>query len=152
MEQIPATLRFDRMEIEKKKVGLFLPVPLADELDQLTARVGKKQKWLIVSAALIRFLQSDENTQNELIRRVKIADLPGGSIKHLIASARDSAGDQPPLSEDRSADFQQLVAIDDASRADPNAAISRHWPRPSPTGIQSRSSDNSKSSRRPRPK
>lgn len=81
--------RYNRvMEGTKKKVGLFLPVELADALDQMALRVGKKQKWLIVGAALVRLLEAGEDQQNELIRRVKIADLPGGSFSQLVASAR----------------------------------------------------------------
>ena len=68
------------MESIKKKVGLFLPTELADALDEVASRVGKKQKWLIVGAALIRLLEANETEQNDLIRAVKIADLPGGSF------------------------------------------------------------------------
>jgi hypothetical protein len=92
------------MESTKKKVGLFLPTELADALDQLASRVGKKQKWLIVGAALVRLLEAAEDEQNHLIRQVKIADLPGGSFDGLIAQARakGNAGGEPG--------FEDLVA------------------------------------------
>ena len=89
------------MESIKKKVGLFLPTELADALDQLASRVGKKQKWLVVGAALVRLLEASEDEQNDLIRKVKIADLPGGSFEQLIARARG---------KDSAAGFEELVA------------------------------------------
>ena len=109
------------MQVGKKKVGLFLPLPLADALDDFTATVGKKQKWLVVGAALIRFLQSEQSIQHDLIRQVKIADLPGGSFDQLIASARELGGAHSTPT--RSPEFQQLVGIDDA-RGRTNAASS----------------------------
>jgi hypothetical protein len=90
------------MESIKKKVGLFLPTELADALDQVASRVGKKQKWLIVGAALIRLLEANETQQNDLIRAVKIADLPGGSFTGLIAQARAKGSAEPG--------FENLVA------------------------------------------
>ena len=92
------------MESTKKKVGLFLPVALADALDVVASRVGKKQKWLIVGAALVRLLETREDEQNELIRRVKIADLPGGSFEKLITQAKNHAAGAPG--------FENLVAFD----------------------------------------
>jgi hypothetical protein len=96
------------MESTKKKVGLFLPTELADALDHVASRVGKKQKWLVVGAALIRLLEASEDEQNNLIRKVKIADLPGGSFDSLIAHAK-ARGDS-----DGGAGFEGLVAEDDA--------------------------------------
>jgi hypothetical protein len=122
------------MESIKKKVGLFLPTELADALDQLASRVGKKQKWLVVGAALVRLLEASEDEQNDLIRQVKIADLPGGSFEQLIARAREknsAAGD---------AGFQDLVAETDAdavnrpprSHAPVGTSAGTRTPRPAP--------------------
>jgi hypothetical protein len=122
------------MESIKKKVGLFLPTELADALDQLASRVGKKQKWLVVGAALVRLLEASEDEQNDLIRQVKIADLPGGSFEQLIARARGkiSAAGQPG--------FEDLVAETDAdsvnrpprSHAPAGTSAGTRTPRPAP--------------------
>jgi hypothetical protein len=105
------------MESTKKKVGLFLPTELADALDQMASRVGKKQKWLIVGAALVRLLEAGEEEQNELIRKVKIADLPGGSFDALIAQARSHHA------ASRDAGFHGLVAEEDQESG--SAAVNR---------------------------
>ena len=121
------------MESIKKKVGLFLPTELADALDQLASRVGKKQKWLIVGAALVRLLEASEEEQNNLISEVKIADLPGGSFEGLIAHARaKSTADSPA--------FESLVAETEAdgvnrpprSHAPAGTSAGMRKPRPAP--------------------
>ena len=102
------------MESTKKKVGLFLPTELADALDQMASRVGKKQKWLIVGAALVRLLEASEEEQNHLIRQVKIADLPGGSFNGLIAQARSKGMGEGP-------GFEGLVAEEEAGSGEGEA-------------------------------
>jgi hypothetical protein len=107
------------MESTKKKVGLFLPSELADALDHVASRVGKKQKWLVVGAALIRLLEASEDEQNHLIREVKIADLPGGSFDGLISQAKakgaasSSSGSGSGASSKSAPGFQGLVAEED---------------------------------------
>lgn len=114
------------MESTKKKVGLFLPTELADALDSIASRVGKKQKWLVVGAALVRLLEASEDEQNDLIRQVKIADLPGGSFDGLIARARSSSTGQ------NDAGFEGLVAEADAGHAETSSAPSANRPARSP--------------------
>ncbi len=122
------------MEAIKKKVGLFLPIPLADALDQLAIRVGKKQKWLIVGAALVRLLQATEDEQNDLIRQVKIADLPGGSFDALVDRARRRG--EPG--------FEHVVAEEERPTASPHAHLSRPTRSPAPA-------ETSAGTRTPRP-
>jgi hypothetical protein len=131
------------MESTKKKVGLFLPTELADALDHVASRVGKKQKWLVVGAALIRLLEASEDEQNNLIRQVKIADLPGGSFESLIALAK-SRGDSHG-----GAGFEGLVAEDDAdaSRADAPSVRKTPQSRSSQSSSTKASRDTAKSGR-----
>ena len=116
------------MESIKKKVGLFLPTELADALDEVASRVGKKQKWLIVGAALIRLLEASEDEQNDLIRAVKIADLPGGSFTGLIAQAREKG------TAERG--FENLVAEAEGESVSRQAGqvVSRPGRSPAPAG------------------
>jgi hypothetical protein len=118
------------MESTKKKVGLFLPTELADALDEIASRVGKKQKWLVVGAALVRLLEATEEEQNDLIRQVKIADLPGGSFNGLIAQARGKGGSQ------NNPGFEGLVAEADTAHAESGSAASANRPvrSPAPAG------------------
>jgi hypothetical protein len=120
------------MESTKKKVGLFLPTELADALDQLASRVGKKQKWLVVGAALVRLLQAGTDEQNDLIRQVKIADLPGGSFDALIAHARSRSG----AAAGAGPGFHGLVAEVDSApgHAATTAAANRPSRSPAPAG------------------
>ena len=126
------------MESIKKKVGLFLPTELADALDEVASRVGKKQKWLIVGAALIRLLEANETEQNDLIRAVKIADLPGGSFTGLIAQARAKGTAAPG--------FDGLVAEEEGEVISRQGAeaVSRPGRLPGPVGT-------SAGTRRPQP-
>jgi len=121
-----------KMESIKKKVGLFLPTELADALDQMASRVGKKQKWLIVGAALVRLMEASEDEQNYLIRQVKIADLPGGSFQGLVAQARSKGGG-------KEAGFERLVAEEDPAASRParspapgGTSAGTRTPRPAP--------------------
>ena len=118
------------MESTKKKVGLFLPIALADALDHVASRVGKKQKWLVVGAALIRLLESREEEQNELIRRVKIADLPGGSFTSLIAQAKSKARG--------GAEFESLVGFEDAGGTGAGRGGKRSAQKPRRAGVSRR--------------
>lgn len=130
--QISATTA--HMESTKKKVGLFLPTELADALDELASRVGKKQKWLIVGAALVRLLQASETQQNDLIRAVKIADLPGGSFAGLIAQARaKGAGEAGPGFDNLVAEAEgDVISRPARSHAPAGTSAGTRTPRPAP--------------------
>ena len=120
------------MESIKKKVGLFLPTELADALDEVASRVGKKQKWLIVGAALIRLLEASEDEQNDLIRAVKIADLPGGSFTGLIAQAREK-GSAPRGFENLVAEAEgETISRQGRSPAPVGSSAGRRTPPPAP--------------------
>jgi hypothetical protein len=79
-EELPVS----RLAMEKKKVGFNLPQELIPEMRKVEARVSGKEKWVVVSAALVLFLKQAEAVQNHLIGKVKGVDAPGRSIKELL--------------------------------------------------------------------
>ena len=68
----------------KKKVGFFLPSPIVDAYEQVADRVGGKEKWQVISAAILMLLEASEAEQNEYIRRVAVAATPGNSFEQLV--------------------------------------------------------------------
>jgi hypothetical protein len=73
---------------EKKKAGWALPVPILDAIEQACGRVRNKEKYLVISAAFLRFLEASEDEQNEAISRVKMAEMPGGSFDRLLSKRK----------------------------------------------------------------
>lgn len=81
--------------MEKQKVGYFLPTDLVEAVEaEMKGRVKPREKWLVIAAALIRFLESPTFEKGELIGRVYAANGPEKSFKDLIeqavAKARES--------------------------------------------------------------
>lgn len=72
----------------KRKRNFYLPKELLDALDKVAERVNGKEKWLAVGAAIVALINLSEDKQNELIRQVKNADLPGGSFDDLVPRPR----------------------------------------------------------------
>jgi hypothetical protein len=73
---------------EKKKVGYFLPQPVIDAFEVVAGRMrSKREKWIVICAALIYYLEAPLHVQNDFIRRVKNADSPGGTFKGLVKVA-----------------------------------------------------------------
>ncbi len=70
--------------VPKKKYNLTVPEPLVQLLEKGAKRVGGKEKWLVVGAAIVMFSEASENDQNRQIRRIAEASLPGGSWSKLV--------------------------------------------------------------------
>lgn len=83
------TICFTRVVTKKKKAGYLLPIDLLDAFDALAeTRGNKKEKWRVVGAALTMFMAASEDEQNDWIREVTTASLPGGSFERLIVAAK----------------------------------------------------------------
>jgi hypothetical protein len=52
--------------------------------------VGPKQKWMVVSAAIIALAELPEPRRQELIHRAAMADAPGGSWDEALAAVNPS--------------------------------------------------------------
>lgn len=76
----------------KKKVGFFLPVPLLKAMDLISERVSGKEKWLVVSAAILMLIEAPEDVQNQMIAAVKSEDVPNGSFDELVRKAQRRSG------------------------------------------------------------
>ena len=86
----------------KKTINLAIPVPLLDEFNELCRHYGHgKQKGMVLSAAILMFLESHPAQQGDALERVLIADVRSG-VDNLIAKAREEQArrlaDDPPCS------------------------------------------------------
>jgi hypothetical protein len=90
---------------------------LPDEVEtafakEVVARVGIKNKWEAVTAAVVAFLSLSEAEQNAAIQRVRQADGPGGSFKDLVnlAGATHAAASTPPGKKKWYPKYDKLVS------------------------------------------
>lgn len=73
---------------EKKKVGFILPQEMIDLVDELAEPLGRKERWVALSAAILAISSMPEAERYYLFRQVRSADGPGGSFANLIALAK----------------------------------------------------------------
>lgn len=71
-------------ESSKKKTGFYLPREVHDAFEELASRVTGKEKWQVISAAILLMRDAPEGVQNDYIRRVRDASGPGGSFRDLL--------------------------------------------------------------------
>lgn len=73
----------------KKTINLAIPVPLLDEFNELCRHYGHgKQKGMVLSAAILMFLEAHPAEQGCALERVLVADVRSG-VDNLIAKARE---------------------------------------------------------------
>jgi len=72
----------------KKTINLAVPEPLLQEFNEVCAHYGHaKQKGLVLSAAILAFLESDPAEQGKALERIMIADVRSG-VDMLVQRAR----------------------------------------------------------------
>lgn len=72
----------------KKTINLAIPEPLLTEFNDVCKHYGHaKQKGLVLSAAMLMFLEADPEAQGKALERILIADVRSG-IETMIARAR----------------------------------------------------------------
>ena len=72
----------------KKTINLAVPQPLLEEFNEVCAHYGHaKQKGLVLSAAMLMFLEADPAEQGKALERIMIADVRSG-VESLIERAR----------------------------------------------------------------
>lgn len=72
----------------KKTINLAVPEPLLGEFNEICAHYGHaKQKGLVLSAAMLMFLEADPADQGKALERIMIADVRNG-VESLIERAR----------------------------------------------------------------
>lgn len=76
----------------KKKVGFILPTEIAAALNKASEGLGGKEKWVVLTAALVCFLRQPRAAQNAIIAEVKGQDSPGGDFGSLIPRRGDPDG------------------------------------------------------------
>lgn len=97
MQTLAVTTGCDVEESAKKKAGYYLPRRLIDAFEEVAERVNGKEKWQVVSAALLMLIEADDDTKNRYIRLVRDASGPGGDFASLIARLRgEDDGDSGP--------------------------------------------------------
>ena len=101
----------------KKTINLAVPEPLLQEFTEVCAHYGHaKQKGLVLSAAILSFLESDPAEQGKALERIMIADVRSG-VETLVERAR---GEQARRVEARQQHAEQ--AEGEANPALPRAA------------------------------
>lgn len=72
----------------KKTINLAIPVPLLNEFNEVCKHYGHaKQKGLVLSAAILMFLEADPADQGEALERILVADVRSG-VDELIERAK----------------------------------------------------------------
>jgi predicted transcriptional regulator len=69
----------------RKKFNLELPRELKEAADEIAKRWGAKKKWLVLSAAIVAFLEADEAEQTALVKRVNEAEMGFSTYDALMA-------------------------------------------------------------------
>lgn len=81
--------------MEKKKVGFAIPRELSDALDLLGEQYGGKEKWLVISAAIMSYVRLPEIQRRYLVKEIASTSVLSESFWELIASAaRDASTDE----------------------------------------------------------
>ena len=68
-----------------KKFNLELPIFLKSAIDKTATRWGPKRKWLALAAAIVAFLELDDDEQADYVRRVNEAEMGFTSYDQLAA-------------------------------------------------------------------
>lgn len=72
----------------KKTINLAIPVPLLNEFNEVCSHYGHgKQKGMVLSAAILMFLEAHPAEQGRALERILIADVRSG-VDALIDKAR----------------------------------------------------------------
>ena len=96
----------------KKTINLAVPEPLLDEFNEVCAHYGHaKQKGLVLSAAILMFLEADPAEQGKALERIMIADVRSG-VHSLIERARSEQARR--IEERQNADLPASGQADEA--------------------------------------
>lgn len=88
--QSPAGTRVCAM---KNKVGFFLPTAVESSFDEMAGElVSGKEKWLVISAAILLMLELSPEERGTLIRRVRAESGKDGDFGRLVAEAKAMSG------------------------------------------------------------
>lgn len=80
------------MEAEKKiKRGWDFPPDVVLLLKEITERVGGKEHWHVVTAAIAALGSMPQDQQNAWINRVRMTDGPGGSFAEFVEEIRSES-------------------------------------------------------------
>ncbi|MFA9477610.1 hypothetical protein ACERK3_04805 [Phycisphaerales bacterium AB-hyl4] len=72
----------------KKTINLAIPEPLLEEFNEVCRHYGHaKQKGLVLSAAILMFLEADPAEQGESLERILISDVRAG-VDSMIHRAK----------------------------------------------------------------
>lgn len=84
----------------KNKVGFFLPEPIERAFDELAeGMVGGKEKWMVITAAILLLLERPADELAEIVRRVRGEGGKDGDFRRLVTQAKAKAGDRRPARE-----------------------------------------------------
>lgn len=97
----------------KKTINLAVPVPLLNEFNEVCRHYGHaKQKGLVLSAAVLMFLEADPAEQGRALERILIADVRSG-VDALVQRARaeqaQRVNDRQSQSDDGQGEMPRLA-------------------------------------------
>lgn len=106
--------------MDKKTVNLTVPQPLLAPFDAVCARYGHgKQKGMVLSAAILMFLEAEEARQAAFVKRIAVAQIDG----HLTVAGATQAVHKPgtdagaDTDTDTGTDTGTAMGTDDAATA-----------------------------------
>lgn len=85
---------------DKKAVNLTIPIPVIGEYEAMASDLKRKEKWMVVTAAMLMLMEVPEPVRNYYINQAGSADLAGGSFQDLIDRAK--TGELRAEAEERS--------------------------------------------------
>lgn len=71
----------------KKQVNFSIPEGVTNLFDELTSRVTEKQKWIVISGALLAYAGLSQESRERYQREVAAADV-GNGIDELLLRAK----------------------------------------------------------------
>jgi hypothetical protein len=84
----------------KNKVGFFLPEPIERAFDEMAeGMVGGKEKWMVITGAILLLLERPAEELGELVRRVRTEGGKDGDFRRLVEQAKARAREKRPARE-----------------------------------------------------
>lgn len=82
---------------EKRQVNFSLPKEIFDAFEDVAKRVRVKEKWQVITAAIVMLIESPEHIKDDYIDRAAKANTLRGSFAELVENAKAAAQKPIPI-------------------------------------------------------
>ncbi len=97
------------MQDQKIPRTMKLPPKVDEAYRAITKQMPSKQHWVAAAAMVLWFAEASPKKRNELMQRVKEAELPGGTFDKLVLDALRRGG----LSEAGAPKYDKALTVED---------------------------------------